>query len=225
MHGIGWFGKLPSTGDFVGRRLPAEFQNSWDQWLQDGLTHSRRNRGDNWLDLYLVFPVWRFVLPAGRLGQSGWCGVLMPSVDRVGRYFPLTICERIATDAVELGLRKIDEQLDLFTQAGLDALDGMSGDELDERLEGIAPIQAGNPSPGFSLEAFTNGSGSGRWALNEPLDQALARAAERTMLANLSDRALWWLPATRDGQGEIRLSRIPLGAALFDELISAAPAR
>ena len=27
----------------------------------------------------------------GTAGEQGWAGVLMPSVDRVGRYFPLTI--------------------------------------------------------------------------------------------------------------------------------------
>src|SRR5262249_56139827 len=37
-----------------------------------------------------------FGLVGGVVGESGWAGVLMPSVDRVGRHFPLTV-------AVELG--------------------------------------------------------------------------------------------------------------------------
>ena len=37
MGAIGWYGKLPSAGDFLGRRLPPEFQGPWDRWLQHGL--------------------------------------------------------------------------------------------------------------------------------------------------------------------------------------------
>ena len=87
----GFYGKLPSLGDFVTRRLPTELIAPWDQWLQESLTVSRAQLGDDWLDRYLTSPLWRFVLSPGVAGQGGWTGVLMPSVDRVGRYFPLTL--------------------------------------------------------------------------------------------------------------------------------------
>src|SRR5690606_36950533 len=31
--GPGFYGKLPSRGDFVSRRLPADFIGQWDAWL------------------------------------------------------------------------------------------------------------------------------------------------------------------------------------------------
>lgn len=40
---------------------------------------------------YLTSPVWRFAIAPGVLGPEGLGGVMMPSVDRVGRYFPLII--------------------------------------------------------------------------------------------------------------------------------------
>jgi len=82
---VGWFGKIPSVGDFVTRRLPPGFVKPWDQWLQTGMSESRRRMGERWVDVYLTFPVWRFLLPVGVLGSTAWTGVLMPSVDRVGR--------------------------------------------------------------------------------------------------------------------------------------------
>ena len=91
----GWFGKLPMLGDFASRRLPDAFIGPWDEWLQASLASSRSATGDRWLDLYLTFPVWRFALPAGLIGDRCWIGVLLPSVDRVGRCFPLTICEPV----------------------------------------------------------------------------------------------------------------------------------
>ncbi|WP_133511547.1 type VI secretion system-associated protein TagF [Candidatus Thiosymbion oneisti] len=87
----GLYGKLPSNGDFVSRRLPTTFVEPWDRWLQESIADSRDQLGERWLDTYLTSPVWRFVLAPGAAGQSAWAGLLMPSVDRVGRYFPLTL--------------------------------------------------------------------------------------------------------------------------------------
>jgi type VI secretion system protein ImpM len=85
----GWYGKLPSLGDFASRRLDTGFIDP------GGLLALREAAPDTWLDDYLSSPSWRFLLTPGVLpgaaGSSGWAGVLMPSVDRVGRYFPLTL--------------------------------------------------------------------------------------------------------------------------------------
>jgi len=98
--GAGFFGKVPSHGDFVSRRLPAGFVAPWDAWLQAGLAESRVRLGERWLPLYLNSPVWRFALGAGVCGPQAWGGVVMPSVDRVGRYFPLTLAHVIAEDGM-----------------------------------------------------------------------------------------------------------------------------
>ncbi|MEG6992973.1 type VI secretion system-associated protein TagF, partial [Pseudomonas aeruginosa] len=36
-------------------------------------------------------PLWRFAIAPGLLGGEAVAGVVMPSIDRVGRYFPLTV--------------------------------------------------------------------------------------------------------------------------------------
>uniref|UniRef100_UPI0013C2CB68 type VI secretion system-associated protein TagF n=1 Tax=Pseudomonas viridiflava TaxID=33069 RepID=UPI0013C2CB68 len=54
-----------------------------------------------WLDAYLVSPLWRFAVPANLLGSQPVAGVMMPSIDRVGRYFPLTIACLLPADAAE----------------------------------------------------------------------------------------------------------------------------
>ncbi|SDX13610.1 type VI secretion system-associated protein TagF [Nitrosomonas communis] len=87
----GWYGKIPSLGDFITRRLPSSFIDPWDTWLQRAISLSRAQLGEQWLNLYLVCPLWRFILMPGICGNSLWMGVLMPSIDKVGRYFPLTI--------------------------------------------------------------------------------------------------------------------------------------
>ena len=91
MAGGGFYGKLPSEGDFVTRRLPWEFTSVWDDWLQQGMQASREALGARWLELYLSAPIWRFQFAPGVCGPVGWRGLFFASVDRVGRYFPLTL--------------------------------------------------------------------------------------------------------------------------------------
>ena len=88
---IGFYGKLPSHGDFLRRRVSDAFVGVWDAWLQDCVTASRTALGDKWLDVYLTSPAWRFACSAGVCGATPVVGLMVPSVDRVGRYFPLTL--------------------------------------------------------------------------------------------------------------------------------------
>lgn len=92
----GWYGKIPCLGDFASRRLPERFIVEWDRWLQHSITASRAILGPDWLDTYLTSPIWRFVLLPGVIGESVWAGMMMPSVDKVGRHFPLTIAIPLA---------------------------------------------------------------------------------------------------------------------------------
>ena len=51
---VGLFGKLPSRGDFVRRRVADAFVDAWDAWLRECLAASREALGDRWLDIYLA---------------------------------------------------------------------------------------------------------------------------------------------------------------------------
>lgn len=87
----GFYGKVPTHGDFVRRRVPDDFLAPWDEWLQRSIAEARDGLGANWLEVYLTSPVWRFLLARGVCGPTMALGVLLPSVDRVGRYFPMTV--------------------------------------------------------------------------------------------------------------------------------------
>lgn len=149
----GWHGKLPTLGDFATRRLPPDVVQAWDEWLSEGLAALQQQAG--WLDAYLASPSWRFLLMPGVLpgaaGDSAWAGVLMPSVDRVGRYYPLTIAQPLAAlpatehvvDALWSWLLRIDE-------AAADALhDDWSVELLEAELAriGAAPVEPVGGAP------------------------------------------------------------------------------
>jgi type VI secretion system protein ImpM len=91
MSRCGFYGKLASHGDFMSRRLSPAFLRTWDTWLQESLTRSHERLGQRWQATYLCSPIWRFALASGVCGAPAWAGVVMPSADRVGRCFPLTL--------------------------------------------------------------------------------------------------------------------------------------
>ena len=91
----GYFGKLPSNGDFVSRGLSAALTDPLDRWLGAVIRAGQREMGPAWLDAFLVAPAWRGAVPAGLLGPDTVALVMIPSVDRVGRYFPLVLATAI----------------------------------------------------------------------------------------------------------------------------------
>ena len=138
---FGAFGKIPSVGDFFRINAPPGFASVWDEWLQRCLVSGAHAYGAGWAALYMSVPIWRFCLTAGVAGQGAIMGVLMPSVDRVGRRFPLTLASPMETPG--------PAQLDHFAEDGLfarledlalDALeDDMTREALETRLGTIAP--------------------------------------------------------------------------------------
>lgn len=85
---VGIFGKLPAKRDYVMNGMSPELMEVLDPWLQSAVAQSRNDMGDAWLETYLASPIWRFWLGKRVAGQAV-VGALMPSVDGVGRYFPL----------------------------------------------------------------------------------------------------------------------------------------
>ncbi len=88
---FGAYGKMPALGDFFRIGLPPGFTQVWDGWLQGLMQAGRGALGGHWQQCYFSAPIWRFTLAAGVVGPWAVQGVLMPSVDRVGREFPLTL--------------------------------------------------------------------------------------------------------------------------------------
>lgn len=86
---IGFWGKIPTTGDFVSRDVRPELIDGFDSWLQQGISHSKALLQDTWLEKYLTAHIWRFYAKNTFATDSICTGIMCPSVDRVGRYFPL----------------------------------------------------------------------------------------------------------------------------------------
>ncbi|HHI71386.1 MAG TPA: type VI secretion system-associated protein TagF [Rhodobacteraceae bacterium] len=83
MNGIGFFGKLPATGDFVARGLEPGLRPFLDQWLTGNFAQ-RAQTPDDWPENgYRAIVKWNKI----------WLVLLiLPSNDKAGRKFPLAVC-------------------------------------------------------------------------------------------------------------------------------------
>ncbi|WP_293865845.1 type VI secretion system-associated protein TagF [uncultured Alsobacter sp.] len=87
---LGLFGKLHAKRDFIAVSTPRAFLNCWEPWLQGAMSASRHALGDAWQPAFLEAPIWRFWLGPALCGVPV-LGAMMPSIDGVGRYYPLTL--------------------------------------------------------------------------------------------------------------------------------------
>jgi type VI secretion system protein ImpM len=193
---VGFFGKLPSHGDFIERRVTESFREVWDPWLQRGITDSRAELGGRWLDCYLTSPLWRFFLSEGVAGAASYAGLLLPSVDRVGRYFPLTVVVELPAGLAPLAFARaaagwFSEVESLCTGAVQDAqlqLEHFDAD-LSASGEKLAGLDRAQGAGGFA------GPGTQwHWPLSsvDRLSSALADPLMSAPLASLRPLTLWW---------------------------------
>lgn len=190
MNDVGFYGKLASRGDFVSRGLPQTFIQPWDQWLAAGIQASQQALGERWLQAYLVSPLWRFVLAPGVCGPDALVGVLMPSIDRVGRYFPLTVAQVLAPgDSVAGVVSAADEWFEEVEAALLATL------EADATFEGFeAALQPFRGARPLLQRARAIGELQ-RLDATTPLGRAAALAE-----CACEGMSLWW------GQGSERIA-------------------
>jgi type VI secretion system protein ImpM len=143
----GWFGKVVMLGDFAHRRLPQPFIAACDAWLSQSIATSRAQLGARWLDTYLTGPVWRFAWAPGVVGPQWWFGVMMPSVDAVGRYYPLVVAATVQNPPMsEASLTLLSRWYDHAGRAALATLQpGASVDTFDAALTSTPSWPAATP--------------------------------------------------------------------------------
>lgn len=185
--GFGAYGKIPSIGDFFRLDTPPGFVSVWDTWLQRCLVSGTHTYGGDWDALYMSVPIWRFCLSPGLAGADKIIGVLMPSVDRVGRRFPLTLMAPLPSDGPLMADHL--SNADLFTQLEEIALAALD-DEMGR--DGLAAALGGLDAPRAGTGAQVS-QGADQMTLKQTGAEhdLLAALAGRSMPAHLRAPSVW----------------------------------
>ena len=212
--GVGFCGKLPSHGDFLHRRLPAPLVGRWDDWLDAGLGASREALGEGWRERYLLSPIRRFAISAGCCGNEALAGILMPSVDRVGRYYPLTIMAMLPEDSAPASLAfAATDWYAAIEELALSCLtDGFDFDGFDARLAAM-PVPTG-------IAVWPEESG---FACVDPeigIEQALPALLATLLQTGNAPYTLWWTVGAAGLGARCRAyPGLPASAAFVDLLL------
>jgi len=137
-------GKLPGHGDFLARRVDYGLREPLDRWMSDWIELAREERNEDFETAYENAAPWLFEGGATN-------AVFMPSVDSVGRLFPvLAIC------SASIRTQEIYDTL----IAGLES--AVKADELIGQLDDLA-----------DQEAVVESGGAADWFLPEGAEQNL----------------------------------------------------
>jgi len=190
---FGYFGKIPTLGDFVHQVLPQDFANGFHEWLQISMAGARESLGEEFLTYYLNCPAWKFLMAPGVCGEQPIVGLTIPSVDRVGRYFNFTLATVLPMDSDPIAYA-------LSNRLGLRALEVLALDILEqdftrEQIEtGVRDIAQQFTAAPDVRRTVRSGADYIEVALDKPLP--LAEQASTLMshlLANqLGAYSAWW---------------------------------
>ncbi len=218
----GCYGKLPGLGDFLSRRLDPTFVAVWDRWLQAGLQDSRAHLGQQWAECYLHAPIWRFALAPGLCGERAMLGILMPSVDSVGRYFPFSIIQEAgamwpaAWAVAEAG--GWFDRVERVALAGLN--DNLGPEQMDTLLADclLPSLPASTAGNGFHVAANAErmARDSGQSASGTVLEYLLLSGSP-VVERSLERQGIWW-QSHSGGARSIRRCAY-LGPDLFTSLL------
>jgi type VI secretion system protein ImpM len=212
---VGFYGKLPSHGDFVSRSVADAFIDGWDRWLQASIAQSQRDLGEGWLELFLTSPVWRFAFARGVVGSTPYAGILLPSVDRVGRYFPLTI-------VAELPAGALPQIVSVAAGGWYDLVESVARRALEQDVLDLATLQRELHSSeqtlpadrlsGPALAVTTGFPGNGAlWRFDADTEADMgcfhARLAAALAGESLAPLALWWSVGSQHVAPSVLLTR------------------
>jgi type VI secretion system protein ImpM len=224
---LGWYGKVPASGDFVHRHLSRELIAWWDKWLQIGLASQGRDeaaaRG------FAVAPLWNFAIPAGPGGGMVQFGAIASSRDRVGRSYPL--CITLCLQADDYQARTLELAGGYYRHLGTSLLmavrHGCTLEQLDHSLESAraaaADMLAAAPAApwrgGNDIMDILN---AGHDPIGEPLVEMPSVAWPDLPLCfnPASHTSYWWTNQADGAPLRTYLHGGGLNATLFSKLFS-----
>ncbi|MBB3457473.1 type VI secretion system protein ImpM [Rhizobium sp. BK313] len=230
MEAQGYFGKVPSVGDFVFRALPIRMTEIWASQMQRWLAAARPAGAASFQKSFLTSPVWRFALARDVVSTESWVGLFAGSIDRVGREFPFTVMISVDLDpAARQPIATIDPFFDALETQMLAFMEGQaSREELVAEIDVCAgtlrtslkqlPAEGGKellmPRDGEDILCL---SGEGEHGSSRTAYSWAGTGAEGGEASRL---CLWWHDDTRMQPAAVCISRgLPVAQAAIPFLI------
>jgi len=190
----GLFGKLTAKRDFIALFAPRTFLDQWEPWMQSGMAASRDLLGGGWQQAFLSAPIWRFWLGSDICGATV-AGAFMPSLDGVGRYYPLTLFA-YADPAMAIMPPDLDAQNEWFHGVEdylLTTLDkNASFEQTSAALDQLAPPSAVASAVGTDEMVRVAEGTLAAHATDSTLPALFGKLREENFASIYSAASFWW---------------------------------
>jgi type VI secretion system protein ImpM len=197
----GLFGKLPAKRDFIAVSTPRAFLSLWEPWLEHGLAATRASgSGDDFANAYASAPIWRFWLGPALCGEA-IAGAFMPSVDALGRMFPLTL----------IGTSGIDD----LAPPDVDPREGWFAAVEDLLLDALDPA-----TPFETTLARLDALGARETRPGAPVRNAFAALRAENADCPAEAATFWWTIGGADCQSRAMMQRAMPAPAVFADMLS-----
>lgn len=194
----GFFGKVPSRGDYVTQALPRSFLDPFEEWLNRAMAASQSALAAHWHELFRASPDWRFVLGSGVCGEETVAGMMLPSADRSGRCYPLVIA--VALPGRPMPVEVAARTADWFERARRLGR-AMIGGSVELGMLGRFLAQLGTPAATATPPPLSLGASAPGWrvagAAPHEMHESLARLLHCVASATCLNYSLWWTEGTR----------------------------
>ena len=215
---LAWYGKLPSAADFVGRRMPHAMETDWDNWIRSGMDQLRHEGGTKWQERFVRCPIWFFMYPTQTQGVLA-AGAIAPSIDRVGRYYPITV---MAFSPPHTEGFTDDAQVGRFFSAVRSAvIDArripLTVEQMDERIGKLcSPFDASAPQDSLIFDILSNLEAAGVQGSDPSI--SLPGLDWRNLFSVGANTSVWWVSPTTQFRHELAVHHGPLHRPLFARL-------
>jgi len=114
------FGKLPTEGDYIRLGNDRALLDFLDTWLTAAWAEFMLTSDPRWEQHYRVSPLWWFAAP---FENASVCGVICPSLDAVGRLFPIVVAARSPAADAHTALARASAWLNAVQEALIQVLE------------------------------------------------------------------------------------------------------
>ncbi|MEM6537546.1 MAG: type VI secretion system-associated protein TagF [Pseudomonadota bacterium] len=128
---MSFYGKMPCLGDYLADDADDAFTDPWHAWVLEGLGELETVLREQWREQFLTAPIWRFGLSPGVFGDRAVIGAVAPSVDMVGRAYPLVLYTELKGERPLLELFSSHEK---WFEESEDILLAALGDDIDTKV-------------------------------------------------------------------------------------------
>ncbi|HEX9622346.1 MAG TPA: type VI secretion system-associated protein TagF [Polyangiaceae bacterium] len=158
----GLFGKLPSADDFLHLDPPVS-DSAFTTWLQHGVERASVRPAPDFAERYDAAGARVFVFR--QPDQSLMAGVLLPSRDRVGRRFPVSVYAPLSSDALLAAPHVVPLVLGQFLESiGSVVLSRVNDADAGTVQRAVASLHGPDPNT-----LLTYAAEYGHWAASSPL--------------------------------------------------------